>query len=164
MSLKQILFQSPWIPYNDRFLQSRITLTYPENVIFAAQFLKHVMESDVYKKYPHAEKFDVSAFQRVDWKNAIIVFDNELHLILAPDPIHQLVRLDRRLQYKQAVSEIFGSFRFLPFLESFRYLGIGVFIILIFYGLRWLYGLRYKTGLLILSKKTVISSQDLPNP
>lgn len=163
MSLKKILFQSPWIPYNDKFLQSRITLTYPENVIFTAQFLKHVMESDVYKKHPQAEKMDCSSFGQVDWENAIIVFDNELHLILAPDPVHRLVRLDRRLQYKEAVGAIFGSFRFLPFLETFRHHGVVIFIILLFYGLRWLYVLRYKNGLLTLSNKTLAPSRDRPN-
>lgn len=159
MSLKHVLFQSPWIPYNDKFLQSRITLTYPENVIFTAQFLKHVMDSDIYTNYPQAEKMDFSVFQQIDWKNALIVFDDELHLILAPDPVHQLVRLDRRLNYKQAVNDIFGSFRFLPFLESFRYTTVGIFIILLFYVFRWVYVLRYKIGSLTLTNTILTSSQ-----
>lgn len=163
MSLRQILFQSPWIPYNDKFLQSRITLTYPENVIFTAQLLKHVMESDVYKKYPQAETMDCSELQRVDWTEAIIVFDNELNLILAPDPVHQLARLDRRLQYERAADVIFGSFRFFPFLESFRYLGFGIFAILLSYVLNRVRGFRYRVGFLTLSNTTSDDSRDPPN-
>lgn len=163
MSLQQILFQSPWISYNDKFLQSRITLTYPENVIFTAQLLKHVMESEVYKNYPQAETMDCSEFQRVDWENAIVVFDNELHLILAPDPVHKLVRLDRRLQYERAADAIFGSFRVFPFLESFRYLEFGIFMILLFYVSSRLYALWYRVGFLNLSNKTLNDLRDPPN-
>lgn len=159
MSVNQVLFQSPWIPYNDKFLKSRITLTYPENVIFTAQFLKHVMESDVYKRYPLAEKMDFSIFQEIDWNNALIVFNSELQLILAPDPVHRLIRLDRRLQYKKAVNVIFGSFRFFPFLESFRHVEFGIFILLLFYVLHWIYALRYNVGFLTLSNKTLTDSR-----
>lgn len=153
MSLEKILFESPWISYNDKFIQSRITLTYPENVIFTAQFLKHAMDSDVYKRYPYAEKMDVSAFQGVDWSKAIVVFDHESNLILAPDPVHRLVRLDRRLRHKEAVDRVFDPFRFLPFLESFRGTEIKIFIIVLFYALYQLYALRYRVGFLTLSSK-----------
>lgn len=163
MSLREILFRSPWIPYNDKFLQSRITLTYPENAIFTAQLLKHVMESDVYKNYPQAETMDCSEFDRIDWTDAIIVFDNELNLILAPDPVHRLVRLDRRLQYERAAEAIFGSFRVFPFLETFNYMGFGIFAILLIYVLNRLYALRYRVGFLTLSNKTLNDSRDRPN-
>lgn len=121
------------------------------------------MESDVYKKYPQAETIDCSEFQRIDWNDAIIVFDNELHLMLAPDPVHQLVRLDRRLQYERAADAIFGSFRFFPLLESFRHLGVGIFTILLFYVLIRLYALRYRVGFLTLSNTTLNDLRDHPN-
>lgn len=154
MSLQNVLFNMPWISYNDKFLQSRIVLAYPENVIFTAQFLKHVMESDIYKTYPYAEKINCSAFQDVDWNNSIIVFNNDLQLILAPDPVHKLVRLNSRLEYEQAATAIFESFRFIPHVELFRYQGIVIFLVFFFYGLKWLNSLRYRIGSLTLSSKS----------
>lgn len=163
MSLEHILFQFPWISYNDNFLKSRIILTYPKNVIFTAQFLKHVMESDVYKKYPHAEKMDVTTFQDVDWINTVVIFNNNLDLILAPDPVHRLVRLSRRLQYKDAVTAIFGPFRLFPVLELFRFQVLGILLIIFYYGITKFYAIRYKVHSLVLSSKTLTDSKDPPN-
>lgn len=164
MSVEHVLLQSPWISYNDKFFKSRITLTYPENVIFVAQFLKHVSESEVYKKYPYAEKMEPAAFQKVDWKNAIIVFDNDLQLILAPDPVHQLVRLNRRLQYKDAATNIFGFLRVSPFMESFRFQGWVIFLVLFFYGVAWIHAARYRVRSLVLPNKISTESKGSPNP
>lgn len=160
-SLEHVLFHSPWIPYNNKFIRSRITLTYPENVIFAAQLLKHVAGLDVYKKYPYAEKVKVSEFAQVDWHKAIIVIDNNLQLIFAPDPVHQLVRLDRKLNYKEAAATIFGPFRFFSAFEVFQYQWLGVALIFLFYGLSWLVAKRYKDRSVVLSNKPLNDSEAL---
>lgn len=162
-SLEQVLFHSPWIPYNNKFIQSRITLTYPENIIFTAQFLKHVISLDVYKKYPYAEKMTLSDFAKVDWNKAIIVIDKNLQLIFAPDPVHQLVRLDRRLNYQEAFATIFGPFRFFPFLEVFQYQWLGIVLIFFFYGLSWLIAKRYKSHSVALSNKS-LNDLEAPDP
>lgn len=162
-SLEQVLFHSPWIPYNNKFIHSRITLTYPENIIFSAQLLKHVANLKVYEKYPHAEKVNVSEFAAVDWTKAIIVIDHNLQLVYAPDPVYRLVRLDRKLNYREASATIFGPFRFLPSLEVFHYQWIGVFLIVFFYGLSWLIARRYKGRSVVLSNKTLNDSEG-PRP
>lgn len=152
-TLSHILFDSPWIPYNTKFIQSRITLTYPENVIFTAQMIKHVTQLDIYKDYPYAENIRDIEFDAVDWTQTLIVFDRDLQLLFAPDPVYQLVRLDRRLQYREARTTIFGPFRFLPVLEVFRYQWLGVFLIFFFYAASWLIAIRYKGYSLALSNK-----------
>lgn len=163
-SLEQVLFHSPWIPYNNKFIHSRITLTYPENVIFTAQLLKHVGTLDVYKKYPHAEKINVSEFAAVDWTKAIVVIDRDLQLVYAPDPVHRLVRLDRKLHYREASATVFGPFRFLPSsLEVFRYQWIGVVLIVFCYGLSWLIARRYRGRSVALSN-TALNDSEEPRP
>lgn len=110
-SLNAILHQTPWIPYNDTFYHSRMILTFPKNVIFTAQLLSHVQSLPVYKQYPHAERFEAKWLQNVDWKQSMIVFDDNSHVVMAPEPVMDLIQLDRRLQYKEAADGIFGSFR-----------------------------------------------------
>lgn len=162
-TLEQVLFHSPWIPYNNKFIQSRITLTYPENIIFTAQYLKHVIDLDIYKKYPYAQKMNPSDFAQVDWERAIIVIDHNLNLVFAPDPVHQLVRLDRRLHYQEASATIFGPFRFFPFLEIFQYQWLGIVLIFFFYSLHWLVATRYKGHSVALSSKPLDDSKE-PHP
>lgn len=162
-TLEQVLFHSPWIPYNNKFIQSRITLTYPENIIFTAQLLKRVVGLDVYQKYPYAEKMNPSDFAKVDWSKAIIVIDSNLQLVFAPDPVHRLVRLDRRLHYREASATVFGPFRFFPFFEVFRYQWLGLFLIFFFYGLSWLVSKRYTGRSVALSSKPSNDSEE-PGP
>lgn len=160
-TIEYILFQSPWIPYNNQFIRSRITLTYPENVIFTAQLLKYVMNSDIYKKFPYAEKINPSVFETVNWTKAIIVFDSDLQLKVAPDPVFQLVQLDRRLKYKDAAATIFGPFRFFPYFELFQLQWLGILLILIFFSLIWLIARRYKVQSLALSSKALADSKEV---
>lgn len=152
MSLERVLFQSPWIDYNDKLFHSRITLTYPQNLIFTTQFLVQVMNTDIYKQFPYAEKINFSNFKNIDWKKAIIVFDHNLRLILAPDPVHELVRLDRRLQYEYAQNIIFDPFRW-SFFEMFKFQFLGIFIILIIWTSFWLIEAWNKQKILVLSNK-----------
>lgn len=135
-SLDAVLHTSPWVPYNDTLFQSRFVLTYPKNVIFTAQLLSHVQSSDVYDRYPYAETFDVTLFQHVDWQQSLIVIDRHSNVILAPEAVNQLIRLDRRLRYETAAQHIFDPFRFLPFqLFRFQWLGIALMLLL---GCAWL--------------------------
>lgn len=163
MSIEQVLLKVPWIPYNDKFVQSRIILTHPENVIFAAQFLMHVMNSDVYQKFPYAEKMDPTLLQTVDWTKAIIVFDHNLQLKVAPDPVLKLLQLDRRLRYKEAAANIFGPFRFFPFLELFRFQWLGILLIFLLYTFSRLIVKKYNVRSLALSKKPSDAQED-PRP
>lgn len=153
-SLEHILFRSPWVPYNNQFIQSRITLTYPENVIFTAQFLKHLSQLSVYKEYPYAERLDYYDLSQVDWKNTLIMLDRDLRLVFAPDRVHELVRLDRRLHFREAAAAIFNPFRFFPALEVFRHQWVGIFALFLLYALNWLVSRRGKDYSLVLSSKT----------
>lgn len=118
-SLEQVLYQDPWVPYNDSFIQSQIILTYPKNKIFATQLLTKVFSLPVYQHYPMAEEFDVTLFYQVEWERDFIVLDRDSRVVTAPLPVLQLIQLDRRLQYKIAAQHIFGPFRFWP-LEVFQ--------------------------------------------
>lgn len=66
-------------------------MTYTEKIIFMAQLLKHVASLDIYKKYPYAEKVNVSEFARVDWTKAIIVIDHNLQFGYSPYPLINLL-------------------------------------------------------------------------
>lgn len=162
-SLEKILFDLSWIPYNNHFSQSRIILTYPENVIFTAQFMKHVSSLDVYNRYPYAEKINVSHFAPIRWEKTIIAFDRDLQLIFAPDPVQQLIRLERRLQYKEAADKLFGPFRFFPSFEVFNYQWLGILWILFFCSMNWLFAKRYKGYSLALSSNALTSPKQ-PDP
>lgn len=137
MSLENVLFHSPWITYNKTFFHSRITLMHPENLIFTVQLLQDVLKKDVYKEHPYAEKIPFDKLNLIDWEKAIIVIDHNLHLLLAPDAVHELVRLDRRLRYKEAASAIFGPFQWFPG-QLFRFQEMGILIILLAWGFFWL--------------------------
>lgn len=152
-SLQHLLLHSPWIPYNTKFIQSRITLTYPENVIFTAQLVKHISQLDIYKVYPYAEKMNLMDLEHVEWTKTLIVLDRHLQLLFAPDPVYQLVRLDRRLHYREAMTTIFNPFRFLPFFEVFRHQWLGVCLLFFFYTVNCLIGARYTGYSLALSNK-----------
>lgn len=149
-SLEQVLFRSPWIPYNNKFIQSRIVLTYPENIIFTAQFVKHLSELPVYRAYPYAEKMDLYALGRIDWTKALIVFNRDLQLLFAPEPVQELVRLDRRLHYREAATAVLEPFRLSPF-QLLRHQWLGLVLLLLAYGLSWLASARYIDHSLALS-------------
>lgn len=110
-TLFTVLHQDAWTPYNDTFYQSRMVLTYPKNVIFTVQLLSKVQSHPVYQHFPHAERFDATSLQTVDWPQAMIVFDQDHRVVMAPEPVLQLIQLDRRLHYKQASRMIFGPFQ-----------------------------------------------------
>lgn len=153
-TLKQVLYQDPWVPYNDSFIQSQIILTYPKNQIFATQLLTKVSSLPVYQQYPMAEQFDVSLFDTVEWERDFIVLDRELHVVMAPLPVLQLIQLDRRLQYQTASQVIFGPFRFWP-LELFHsqwFWIIGLIVSWILY-LFWSCVKRQQLGHLVLPSK-----------
>ncbi len=130
MALNHVLFQDPWIIYNNTFIQSRLMLLYPENVIFTTQLLNRVTQSDIYQSYPFAEKFKASTLEDVDWEKTVIAFNHDLQLTFAPDPVQQLIRLDRRLNYRDAEKMIFGPFRW-SLVEVFRYQWLGILSIVL---------------------------------
>lgn len=153
-SLEQVLFSTPWITYNNKFIQSRITLTYPENVIFTAQFVKHVSALNVYNEYPYAERLNVWTLGQLDWTKTLIVFNRDLQLLFAPEPVHELIQLDRRLHYREAFAAIFEPFRFFPSLELHRYQWVGFCLILFLnFFWHWSTSTRYKEYSLVLSNK-----------
>lgn len=119
-SVQAVLHQNPWIPYNDTFFHSRMVLTYPQNMIFATQLLHDVQSLDVYKQFPSAERFNPQRFQDVDWQNSMIVFDDASRVVLAPEPVVELIQMDRRLHYREAFQTVFGPFRILP-IALFRF-------------------------------------------
>lgn len=153
-ALEHVLFRSPWVPYNNQFIQSRIVLTYPENVIFTAQFIKHLSTLSVYSEYPYAERMDLWNLDQIDWNKSIIVFNRDMQLLFAPEQIEQLVRLDRRLHHREAAATILEPFQFLPFLALFQYQWLGLLLIFaLAYAASWLTAPRYKDYSLALSSK-----------
>lgn len=113
-SLYTVLHQSPWITYNDTLFHSRYVLTYPKNIIFTAQLLSNVHSLPVYQTFPSAERFSMTKLQNVDWDNSMIVFDSQSRVVIAPEPVQELIQLDRRLHYKEAFQTIFKPFHLLP--------------------------------------------------
>lgn len=152
MSLEYILFKDPWINYNNNFIRSRLVLQYPQNVIFTVQLLHRVTNSNVYKTFPYADQMDVTLFKNVNWEQAFIIFNHDLQVVVAPEPVLRLISLDRRL-HSQA-SSIFGPFRW-SWIELFRYQWLGILFIVIFHLVcRWISALYTKKLVLIaLSKK-----------
>ncbi|GFS67168.1 uncharacterized protein TNCV_713161 [Trichonephila clavipes] len=80
-------------------------------MIFTAQLLSHVMSLPVYQKYPYAEPFQVQSLQNVDWEQTLIVLNHDSQAVLAPEPVLQLIQLDRRLEFQKAKEIMFGPFR-----------------------------------------------------
>lgn len=119
-SLEAILYTNPWITYNDTMFHSRVVLNYPKNMIFTAQLLSHVLSLPVYKHYPYAERFEAHSLNDVEWQHSLIILDHASRVVLAPDPVLELIQLERRLQYQQAVKNIFHPFKTLPF-AIFKY-------------------------------------------
>lgn len=154
-SLERVLFRSPWVPYNSQFVRSRLTLAYPENVVFAAQLLKHLSQLGVYRDYPYAERFDDGDLERVDWRSALIILDRDLRLVFAPDPVYRLVQLDRRLHYREAAAALFAPFRFLPAIEVFRRQWAGILaLLLLYYSVSWLASRRGSDHAWVLPSRT----------
>lgn len=129
-SLETILMKEPWVPYNDSFLHSRLVLTYPKNQIFVTQLLHRIMSLPVYKAYPSAQLFDIDELNKISFQDEIITLDRDFHVVIAPEPVLELIQLDRRLHYKEAQKTIFGPFRWLPF-EWFRYQWLWIFLLII---------------------------------
>lgn len=152
-TLSTLLHQEAWIPYNDTFFQSRMVLAYPKNVIFTMQLLSKVQSHPVYQQFPYAERFDASLFQKVDWPRAMIVFDQDHRVVMAPEPILQLIQLDRRLHYKQASRAIFGPFQPLRIYPWIWITGL-VLLWMAFFSNQ----LRYKVYQLVLPSKVSTNS------
>lgn len=151
MSLEHILFKDPWVNYNNNFIRSRLVLHYPQNVVFTVQLLNHVTKSNVYKKYPYADQMDVTTFQNVNWKNTFIVFNHDLQVIQAPEPVLRLISLDRRLHFQKAPSIIFGPFRW-SYIELFRYQWLGIVVIVMCHLLWWMLT-RYSKNFVLVSRR-----------
>lgn len=125
---KNILIDKPWILYIDAARQHHDKswiLFYPENIVFTAQYLvQHLdfVQKNVYNRYPDAEKFNLDVLNGIEWEKIVLVFDPFSYvLVTGPDPIKNLINLDRRLRYRDARDRIFGGFRWIPFLEIFRF-------------------------------------------
>lgn len=156
MSVESVLYDSPWIDYNDTLLRSRLVLTWPKNMIFTAQLLDCVSSLDVYNNYPYAERMDATTLQNVDWENSLIVIDSESQIVLAPEPVRRLVQLDGRLRFTKAANQIFGPFRILPsFLQLFDriWLYVLLFMIAIVLSIEKLYKFRQNRFRLVLTSK-----------
>lgn len=143
---KEVLHDKPWIHYFDGARQQNDDtwiLFYPENVIFTAQYLvQHLdfVQKYVYNRYPDAEKFNLDVLNGIEWEKIVLVLDASSYtLITAPDPIQNLINLDRRLRYQDARDRIFGGFRWIPFLEFFRLRWL-----LLFYVFSWIFLYRDK--------------------
>lgn len=160
--MEEILFKSPWAPYNDQLFHSRIALTYPRNLIFTVQFVNKMVTSDIYQKYPEAEKINLPSLQDIDWQQSIIVFNSDLKLLLAPDPVHKLMQLHRRLHFDAAADRIFGPFRFLPsFFETFRFQMVGIVLIMLCrVAIVWLGGKYDNANALTLSNTSSTAPRD----
>lgn len=111
MSVRSVLYENPWINYNDTLLQSRLILTWPKNVIFAAQLFDQISSLDVYKLFPFAERMDIDLFQKVNWNQSVIVIDADSQIVHAPEPVRYLVQLDHRLRFAESFDKVFGPFR-----------------------------------------------------
>lgn len=153
-SLETILHHDSWVPYNDSFFHSRLVLAYPKNKIFTVQLLTRVTSSDVYKKYPSAELFDLNLLKDVDWDQGVIVLDHDLRVVMAPDPVLKLIQLDRRLHYAEAARSIFGPFRISP-VELFRSQWIWLAVIIIGWCVTtfWLDAIRRRPYRLVVQSK-----------
>lgn len=162
-SVGNVLFHHPWIAYNRQLTQSRLTLTYPENVIFVGQLLDEIERLDVYQTHPYAQKPDATPLQQVDWSKALIVLDRELQIVMAPDAVRELVQLDRRLAFQEARDTIFGPFRFWPWVEVFQRPWIGIVVAIVCYLLSAL-GSTVRTGdSVALTSKSLTLEED-PDP
>lgn len=132
--MENILFKEPWMDFLDNYYLNYNVIEYPKNIYFTANVLFEYLEknSNLYQKYPYAEKFDISTLNTIDWKSAVITMDKHGKLIIAPEPLKQLVNLNKRLNYKKARKEIFGGF-LIPFIQikSFALI-IFIMIIILF--------------------------------
>lgn len=135
MLIETILYDKPWIPYNDTFVRSRIVLDYPKNLVFTLQYLKeHFENNEAYTRYPDVERFDTHSLKLVEWEKALIVLDRDANVVVAPDPVKRLINLDRRTRYGEAYDYVFGPFAsFLSPLHLFRHVWLVWFLVLLFY-------------------------------
>lgn len=152
-----VLQREAWIPYNDTFHHSRMVLTYPKTVVFTMQLLSKVQSLPVYKKFPAAERFDATLFQNVDWQDVIIVFDQEHRVVMAPEPVLQLIRLERRLSHHKAKRIIFG-----PFKPQIPYLWVWITCMLVYWFGTLFFSSQspYKGNLVVLSSKAPTASHN----
>lgn len=117
-------FKQPWINYFDSFFQSSLILEYPKNMIFTAQILTHHLKNNIYDTFPYAEKFDLSSLNTIDWKNTVVTISKDL--VIAPEPLKQLINLEKRLNYEKAKDFLFHSFQ-LPIINSFYIVVLVIF-------------------------------------
>lgn len=129
--MDDILYKNSWMNYLDDFYLQFHVIKYPKNMYFAANILSDYLTKNktVYKEYPYAEKFDISTLNAIDWKNTTITFDKNSKIIVAPEPLKQLINLKKRLDFKTAESVIFSGFQ-IPFIQI-KAFGIVVLIMVI---------------------------------
>lgn len=129
--MEEVLYKNSWINYFDNFYLNYNIVEYPKNRIFVANILSEYFKKNesVYKKYSYAKKFDVSTLNNIDWKTANIIFDKNLKIIIAPEPLKKIINLMKTLDYEKAENKIFGGFK-IPFISINSY-GIIVFIMII---------------------------------
>lgn len=131
--MQNILYKNSWINYLDKFHLSYNMIDYPKNMYFAANIIDQYLKSNntLYNHFPYAEKFDVSTFKNIDWKNAIITFDKYSKIIIAPEPVKKLINLIKRLDSKEAENNIFKAF-IIPIIniKSFAFIVICMIIII----------------------------------
>jgi len=128
--METFLHKSPWVSYMDNFYQDYLILEYPKNIIFTAQILKSFLENakKIYDKYPYAEKFDISTLDSIDWNKTVISINKYSEFIVAPEPLKQLINLNKRLNFKKAREYLFPSFSFIT-----NYSFVVIFIFLAFF-------------------------------
>lgn len=129
--MEDILYKNYWMDYYDNFHLEFNIIDYPKNIYFTANVLSEYLKNnaDIYRKYPYAEKFNISTLNNIDWQNSVITFDKHGKIILAPEPVKQLINLNKRINYQTAEKEIFGGFT-IPFIQI-KYYSIVVVITII---------------------------------
>lgn len=153
MSIQSTVYDDPWINYNETLTQSRVILAWPKNIVFVTQLLDRVSSLDVYKNFPFAERMDTSSLGKVDWRQSVIVIDADAQLVHAPEPVRQLVQLDRRLRFVESFDTVFKPFRLVG--GGGNYVSGIVWAIFILWSIAQLYNKfsRRKTRLVLTSSK-----------
>lgn len=130
--MEDILYSNSWMDYHDNFHLEFNIIDFPKNVYFTANVLSEYLKknADTYRKYPYAEKFNISTLNNVEWQNSVITFNKHGKIILAPEPVIQLINLSKRINYQRAEREIFGGFT-IPFIEIKFYSIVVVITIII---------------------------------
>ena len=132
--MEDIVCKHSWMNFQDNFYLNYNVIDYPKNMYFTANLLSEFLKkyNTLYKKFPYAEKFDISTLSGIDWKTAIITFNKHYRIIIAPEPIKKLINLYKRLDYKKAKNEIFGGFT-IPYIQIKSYAIIVLLMIVILF-------------------------------